>query len=124
VHEINGLFVRGNNPLVADKTLLIDLDDDEKDLRIDDITRISMAFLTEQMCEKVRKNILLRLWTGCVEAAKAIRFNYVAGIKDGVVVEAPITHEYRQAIFTSLIDLHSRIDLIYIEQVLKLHLSI
>jgi hypothetical protein len=74
------------------------------------------------MYEKVRKNILLRLWTGCVEAAKAIRFNYVAGIKDGVVVEAPITHEYRRALFTSLIDLQSRIDLIYIEQVLKLHL--
>jgi hypothetical protein len=56
---------------------------------------------------------LLRLWTGCLEAAaKAIRFNYVAGIKDGVV-EAPITHEYRQALFTSLIDLQSRIDLIY-----------
>jgi hypothetical protein len=134
VHEINRSLVIGNNPLVADK-LLIDLDDDEKDLRLDDIARISMAFLTEQMYEKVRKNILLRLWTGCVEAAKAIRwtgcvkaaakairFNYVAGIKDGVVVEAPITHEYRRALFTSLIDLQSRIDLIYIEQVLKLHL--
>ena len=123
VHEINRSLVIGNNPLVADK-LLIDLDDDEKDLRLDDIARISMAFLTEQMYEKVRKNILLRLWTGCVEAAKAIRFNYVAGIKDGVVVEAPITHEYRRALFTSLIDLQSRIDLIYIEQVLKLHLPI
>ena len=72
-----------------------------------------MAFLTEQMDEKVRKNILLRLWTGCIEAAKAIRFNYVAGIKDGFVVEAPITLQYHQALFTSLIDLHSRIDLIY-----------
>ena len=124
VHEINRSLVIGNNPLVADK-LLIDLDDDEKDLRLDDIARISMAFLTEQMYEKVRKNILLRLWTGCVKAAaKAIRFNYVAGIKDGVVVEAPITHEYRRALFTSLIDLQSRIDLIYIEQVLKLHLPI
>jgi hypothetical protein len=112
VNEINGPLVRGNNPLVADK-MLMDLDNDEKDLRLDDIARISMAFLTEQMDDKVRKNILLRLWTGCIEAAKAIRFNYVAGIKDGIVVEAPITHEYRQAIFTSLIDLQSRIDLIY-----------
>jgi hypothetical protein len=112
VNEINGPLIRGNNPLVADK-MLIDLDNDEKDLRLDHISRISMAFLTEQMDDKVRKNILLRLWTGCVEAAKAIRFNYVAGIKDGVVVEAPITHEYRQALFTSLIDLQSRIDLIY-----------
>jgi hypothetical protein len=113
VNEINGPLVRGNNPLVADKMLLIDLDNDEKDLRLNDISRISMAFLTEQMDEKVRKNILLRLWTGCIEAVKAIQVNYVAGIKDGVVVEAPITHEYRQALFTSLIDLQSRIDLIY-----------
>jgi len=113
VNEINGPLVKGNNSLVADKMLLIDLDNSEKDLRLDDIAQISMAFLTEQMDEKVRKNILLRLWTGCIEAAKAIRFNYVAGIKDGIVVEAPITHEYRQAIFTSLIDLQSRIDLIY-----------
>jgi hypothetical protein len=113
VNEINGTLVRGNNPLVADRMLLIDLDNNEKDLRLDDIARISMAFLTEQMDDKIRKNILLRLWTGCIEAAKAIRFNYVSGIKDGVVVEAPITHEYRQALFTSLIDLQSRIDLIY-----------
>jgi hypothetical protein len=112
VNEINGPFIRGNNSSVADK-MLIDLDNSEKDLRLDDIAQISMAFLTEQMDDKIRKNILLRLWTGCIEAAKAIRFNYVAGIKDGVIVEAPITHEYRQALFTSLIDLQSRIDLIY-----------
>ena len=66
------------------------------------------------MDDKITKNILLRLWTDCIEAAaKAIRFTYVAGIKDGVVVEASITHEYRRALFTSLIDLQSRIDLIY-----------
>jgi hypothetical protein len=52
--------------------LLIDLDNDEKDLRLDDIAQISMAFLTEQMDDKVRKNISLRLWTGCIETAKAI----------------------------------------------------
>ena len=113
VNEMNGPLIRGNTPLVADKMLLIDLDNDEKDLLLDNIARISMAFLTEELDDKIRKNILLRLWTGCIEAAKAIRFNYVAGIQDGVVVEAPITLQYRQAIFTSLIDLHSRIDLIY-----------
>jgi hypothetical protein len=48
-----------------------------------------------------------------MEAAKAIRFSYVAGIKDGIITEAPITHEYRHALFTSLIDLHSKVDLIY-----------
>jgi hypothetical protein len=52
--------------------MLIDLDNDEKDLRLDDIARISMVFLTEELDDKIRKNILLRLWTGCIEAAKAI----------------------------------------------------
>lgn len=72
-----------------------------------------MCIILAKISQKGRKNILLRLWTGCIEAAKAIRFTHVAGIKDGVVVEAPITYEYRQALFTSLIDLQSRIDLIY-----------
>ena len=121
VNEINGPLVSGNNPLVSDK-MLVDLDDNEKDLRLDDISRISMAFLTEQIDDKIRKNILLLLWTGCIDAAKVIRFTHVAGIQDGVIVEAPITHEYRQAIFTSLIDLLSKTDLIYIEPVSKLPL--
>ena len=111
VNEINGPLVRGNNPPVADKMLLIDLDNNEKDLRLDNIARINMAFLTEQMDDKLRKNILLRLWTGCMVTAKTIRFTYVAGIKDSV--EALITLQYRQALFTSLIDLQCRIDLIY-----------
>jgi hypothetical protein len=121
VNEINGPLVSGNNPLVSDK-MLVDLDDNEKDLRLDDISRISMAFLTEQIDDKIRKNILLLLWTGCIDAAKVIRFTHVAGIQDGVIVEAPITLQYRQAIFTSLIDLLSKTDLIYIEPVLKLPL--
>jgi hypothetical protein len=121
VNEINGPLVSGNNPLVSDK-MLVDLDDSEKDLRLDDISRISMAFLTEQIDDKIRKNILLLLWTGCIDAAKVIRFTHVAGIQDGIIVEAPITLQYRQAIFTSLIDLLSKTDLIYIEPVLKLPL--
>jgi hypothetical protein len=51
-----------------------------------------MAYLTEQMDEKLRKNILLRLWMRCMDAAKAIRFSSVAG---------------------ELIDLLSKSDLIY-----------
>jgi hypothetical protein len=77
VNEINGPLVRGNNSLVGDK-MLVDLDNKEKDLRLEYIARISIAFLTEQIDDKVRKNILLRLWTGCTEAARAIRFNYVS----------------------------------------------
>jgi hypothetical protein len=86
VNEINEPLVRGNNPPVTDKMLLIDLDNDEKDMRLDDIAQISMAFLTEEFDDKIRKNILLRLWTGCMVAAKIIQFTYVSGIKDGVVL--------------------------------------
>src|SRR5919109_3973711 len=99
VNEMNGPLIRGNTPLVADKMLLIGLDNDEKDLLLDNIARISMAFLTEELDDKIRKNILLRLWTGCIEAAKAIRFTSVAGIRNGLVIEAPISIEYRQSIF-------------------------
>ena len=43
VYEINGPLVRGNNPLIADK-ILIDLDNNEKDLCLDDIAQISIYY--------------------------------------------------------------------------------
>jgi hypothetical protein len=81
-------------------------------VQLADIAQISMSYLTEQLEDNIRKNILLRLWAGCIDAAKAIRFTFVSGIKDGIVIEAPITIEYRQSLFT-LIDLLSKTDLIY-----------
>lgn len=114
VNEINAPLIQGNNrDSLTVNLMLIDLDSKEEDRRLDDIAQNSLTYLTEQMDNKLRKNILLRLWTGCMEAAKAIRFSYVAGIRDGIVIEAPITHEYRQALFTSLIDLLSKVDLVY-----------
>ena len=89
-----------------------DLDDNEKNLRLDDIAQISMSYITEELHDSTRKNILLCLWVGCIDAAKAIHFSYVSGVKDGIVIEAPITVEYRQSLF-ALIDLLSKTDLIY-----------
>ena len=109
VNEINTPQVKGKNE--HDK-MLIDLDIPEKDRRLNEIAQISMPYLTEQIDDILRKNILLRLWTGCMEAAKAIRFTYVAGIRNGVVIEAPISIEYRQSLF-NLINLLSKTDLIY-----------
>jgi hypothetical protein len=119
VNEINAPLIKGrknnNNALASDK-MLKDLDDNEKNLRLDEIAQISMSYFTEEEIadnnNRVRKNILLRLWVGCIDAAKAIRFTFVSGIKDGVVIEAPITIEYRQILF-KLIDLLSKTDLIY-----------
>jgi hypothetical protein len=109
LNEINTSLVKGKN---GQDKMLIDLDIPEKDRRLNEIAQISMSYLTEQIDDIRRKNILLRLWTGCIEAAKAIRFTYVAGITNGVVIEAPISIEYRQSLF-NLIDLMSKTDLIY-----------
>jgi hypothetical protein len=54
--------------------MLKDLDDNEKNLRLDNIAQISKSYLTEELDDKIRKNILLRLLVGCIDAAKAIRF--------------------------------------------------
>jgi hypothetical protein len=111
VYQINTQLIREQNDLSAD-TPLKDLDSDHKNNRLNKVAQMSMAYLTEQMDEKLRKNILLRLWTGCMEAAKAIRFSSVAGIRDGVVIEAPITMQHRHILF-QLIDLLAKTDLIY-----------
>lgn len=111
VYKINSLLIRDKNGLSADIPLK-DLDSDDKNDRLNKIAQMSITYLTEQMDEKLRKNILLRLWTGCMDAAKAIRFSSVAGIRNGVVIEAPITTQHRQILF-QLIDLLAKTDLIY-----------
>lgn len=114
VNEINAPLIQGNSRTSLTVNLMLtDLDSKQKDRRLDDMAQNSLNYFTEQMDNKLRKNILLRLWTGWMEAAKAIRFSYVAGIRDGMIIEAPITHDYRQALFASLIDLLSKVDLVY-----------
>jgi hypothetical protein len=112
VNEINVPLIQGKGTSVPAGAMLMDLDDNERSRCLDDISQISMSYLTEQLDDTVRKNILLRLWTGCIDAAKAIRFNYVVGVRDGQVIEAPITIDYRQILF-KLIDLLAKTDSIY-----------
>ena len=87
VNEIKTPLVKGENQL-ANIKMLTDLDATEIDSRFNEIAQISMPYLTEQISDKLRKNILLRLWTGCMEAAKAICFTSVSGIRDGAIIEA------------------------------------
>ncbi|MFZ0221004.1 MAG: hypothetical protein WAM42_04830, partial [Candidatus Nitrosopolaris sp.] len=104
VNEINTSLVKAKN---GQDKMLIDLGATEKDRRLDEIAQLSIPYLTEQIDDALRKNILVRLWTGCMEAAKAIRFTSVAGIRNGEVIQAPIMTEYRQSLF-NLIDLSSK----------------
>jgi hypothetical protein len=56
-----------NTPLVKAKKgqdkMLIDLEATEKDRRLNEIAQLSIPYLTEQIDDALRKNILLRLWT-------------------------------------------------------------
>jgi hypothetical protein len=108
VHQNNNPLVKGNSVDIP----LKDLDSDDKNNRLNEIAQLSMAYPTEQMDENLRKNILLRLWMGCMDAAKAIRFSSVAGVRNGIIIEAPMTTQHRQILF-QLIDLLSKTDLIY-----------
>ena len=108
VHQINSPLIKGNNADIP----LKDLDSDDKNNRLNEIAQLSMAYLTEQMDDKLRKNILLRLWMGCMDAAKAIHFSSVVEVRNGFVVEAPVTTRHRQILF-QLIDLLAKTDLIY-----------
>jgi hypothetical protein len=109
VNEINTPLVRTKN---GQDKMLIDLEATEKDRRLNEVAQLSIPYLIEQIDDALRKNILLRLWTGCMDAAKAIRFTSVAGIRNGEVIQAPIMTGYRQSLF-NLIDLLSKTDLIY-----------
>ena len=71
VNEINTPLIQGKGTSEAAGAMLMDLDDNERSRRLDDISQISMSYLTEQLDNTVRKNILLRLWTGCIDTSKS-----------------------------------------------------
>ena len=70
VHQINNPLVKGNNADIP----LKDLVSDDKNNRLNEIAQLSMSYLTEQMDEKLRTNILLRLWMGSHGCGKSNPF--------------------------------------------------
>ena len=68
VNEINTPLVKAKN---GQDKMLIDLEVTEKDRRLNEIAQLSIPYLTEQIDDALRKNILLRLWTGCMEGSKS-----------------------------------------------------
>ena len=66
VNEINTPLTRGKNQLTEVKMLIV-LKGPEIERRLNEIVQISIPYLTEQIDDKLRNNILLRLWTGCME---------------------------------------------------------
>jgi hypothetical protein len=78
IDEINSLLFTANDPGSA-KKLLADLDHDERTKRLNTIRERSKSYMTEDLDDNIRKNILLRLWAGCMDAAKNIALQTING---------------------------------------------
>jgi hypothetical protein len=91
------------------KKLLADLDHDERTNRLNVIADKSKSYMSEDLDDNIRKNILLRLWAGCMDAAKNIALETMDG------TNCPVT--LKEGFFLNLIQ--------YTDQVLKrlLHLK-
>lgn len=84
--------------------LLIRLTNPEKVERLREVGRLSMQFLSDVEDETLRVNVILRLWSGCLIAAKTIAVETRSG---------PNTPELRQVAFSQFIDRIAETDLIF-----------
>jgi hypothetical protein len=63
VNEIDTPLIQGKSiPSSHASSFLMDLDDNEKNIRLNRIVQVSAPYLTEDLEDNVKKNILLRLW--------------------------------------------------------------
>jgi hypothetical protein len=83
------------DPVLVQNSLLPNLTDEEKQRRIHEITKIGRSHITEHLEDAEIASILLRLWSGCVMAAKTIAHETRSG---------PNTPEMRGYIFKNMLD--------------------
>jgi hypothetical protein len=98
-----GLIDQIDNKLICD-SFLHELDPKEKDERLNYITEIIRLFISDVDHDNEIKNLILRLWAGCMSAAKEIAFETNSG---------PNTPERRNMIFSKKIDIISESDPVY-----------
>jgi len=53
-------------------SLLEYMTEDERQIRLGKALRIADSYLTDQISEVSKKSVILRLWSGCLDAAKSI----------------------------------------------------
>lgn len=102
VNEINSYLFTAVDTATAGM-LLENIDFVERSNRLKNMVEKTREYMAEDIDSNARANILLRLWTGCIEAAK----NIALKTQDGVN-----TPETRNKYFFQ-IDLFAKIDSIY-----------
>ncbi|HEC76397.1 MAG TPA: hypothetical protein ENI33_03955 [Thermoplasmatales archaeon] len=80
------------------------LSDVEKNQCLNEIANVTKIYILDVEDDKTRVNIALRLWSGCLSAAKTIAIQTVSG---------PNTPEMRASIFSNKIDPITQRDPIY-----------
>jgi hypothetical protein len=100
VKEINDPLIVGNK---TTPSILSDLDDNERAIRLEKIGATSYRLVHDVSDENIRKNIALRIWSECLDAAKNISF---------WTADGPVTPQVRHFSF-SVIDHWTKRDLIY-----------
>jgi len=105
INEINFVLGDAIKESTGDggKGVLISLNEAQKQQYINSIIEISKEYIEDIANEKIRANISLRLWSGCIKAAKSIASETLAG---------PNSITSRQIAFF-WIDLWSSLDPIY-----------
>ena len=97
-----------NVPLIIDlqgrASLLFQISPEDKERRFDELGKISLKYIPDISDETTRINITLRLWSGCLSAAKTIAMETLSDKN---------TSGIRQQIFTSMIDPTARSNEIY-----------
>ena len=84
--------------------MLHELGDKEKVKSLNDITDLSRQFISDINDDDGIKNLLLRIWAGCMSAANGIALETSSG---------PNSPERRNMIFSKKIDIISKTDPIY-----------
>lgn len=92
-----------DQPLISN-SLLEYLSDEEKARRLDEVAKLNKTYIPDVDDDNVRVNITLRLWSGCLSAAKMIASQTKGG---------PNTSNKRKSIFSGTIDPIAQRDTIY-----------
>ena len=69
IDKMDFLIIGENNTA---NILLEFMTEDERQFRLERALRVADSFLTDQISEISKKSVILRLWSGCLDAAKSV----------------------------------------------------
>jgi len=97
-------LVKAIGPVLVRDSILLTLSENEKSARLNEVGSLSKTYIPDVKEDRNRINIALRLWSGCISAAKTIALQTMSG---------PNTPQKRESIFRNTIDPLAQTDAIF-----------